>query len=138
MALQSAVSVRNAQLAAFETDVGTDPVLRIRAGAPPADCAAADSGAVLSTIVLPTDWLTIGAPSGGQASKSGTWQDLTADGTGTAAHFRLYASDGVTCKLQGTVTLTAGGGDMTVDNVSFQAGQGSITVTSWVLTMGGA
>jgi hypothetical protein len=39
-----------------------------------------------------------------------------ADAAGTAAHYRIYASDGTTAHLQGTVTATGGGGDLTVDN----------------------
>ena len=39
--------------------------------------------------------------------------------------------------MQGTVTATGGGGDMTVDNVVFAAGQ-SFTVTGFTLTAGNA
>jgi hypothetical protein len=39
--------------------------------------------------------------------------------------------------MQGTVTATGGGGDMTVDNVSFAAAQ-AFTVTSFTLTAGNA
>ena len=73
------------------------------------------------------------AASGGSKAKSGTWQDLTADATGVAAHFRLYASDGTTCHLQGTVTATGGGGDMTLDSTSITAGQ-SVTINTFTLT----
>src|ERR1044071_3349370 len=114
MTLQYSTSIRNAQLDAIETTVGTSAVLKIRTGAPPADVATADSGTVLATLSLPSDWLA--AASSGSKAKSGTWQDTSADATGTAAHFRLYASDGTTCHMQGTVTATGGGGDMTVDN----------------------
>ena len=41
--------------------------------------------------------------------RNGTWSDASADGTGTAGYFRLYASDGTTCGLQGTITGTGGG-----------------------------
>jgi hypothetical protein len=131
MALQLSVAVRNARLDAIETTIGTAAVLKIRSGAAPADCATADSGTVLATLTLPSDWAA--AASSGSKAKSGTWQDASADATGTAAHFRLYASDGTTCGAQGTVTATGGGGDMTVDNTSFASGQ-SFTVTSFTLT----
>lgn len=131
MALQLSDSVRNARLDAIETAIGTAAVLKIRTGAAPANCAAADSGTVLATLTLPSDWMA--AASGGTKAKSGTWQDSSADATGTAAHFRLYASDGTTCHMQGTVTASGGGGDMTVDNTSFAAGQ-SFTVTGFTLT----
>lgn len=131
MALQLSVAVRNARLDAIETTIGTSAVLKIRTGAQPATCATADSGTVLATAALPSDWLA--AASSGAKSKSGTWQDASADNTGAAQHFRIYASDGTTCGIQGTVTVTGGGGDMTVDNTSFAAGQ-NFTVTSFTLT----
>lgn len=135
MAIQLSTSVRNARLDSLETAIGTSAVLKIRTGAAPANCGAADSGTVLATLNLPSDWMA--AASGGSKSLSGTWEDLSADNTGTAAHFRLYASDGTTCHLQGTVTATGGGGDMTVDNTSFASGQ-QFTVTSFTLTDGNA
>lgn len=135
MSLQYSVLVRNAKLDAVETTIGADAVLKIRTGAPPATCATADSGTVLASLTLPADWMA--AASSGTKAKSGTWQDASADNAGTAAHFRLYASDGTTCGAQGTVTATGGGGDMTVDNVVFAAAQ-SFSVTSFVLTAGNA
>lgn len=135
MTLQYSVTVRNAKLDAVETAIGTSAVLKIRTGAPPADCATADSGTVLATLSLPSDWMA--AASSGTKAKSGTWQDSSADNTGTAAHFRLYASDGTTVHAQGTVTATGGGGDMTVDSTSFTSGQ-SFTVTTFTLTAGNA
>jgi hypothetical protein len=130
MSIQLAVSTRNARLDAIETDIGTDPLLKIRTGAPPADCATADSGTVLASMTLPTDWLA--AAASGAKDKSGTWSDSSADATGTAAHFRIYTSGGV-CKLQGTVTATGGGGDMELDNTSIASGQ-NVTVTGFTLT----
>lgn len=135
MALQYSTSVRNAVLDQIETTVGVSAIMKIRTGAPPANCAAADSGTVLSTINLPSDWWA--AAASGSKAKSGTWEDTSADATGTAAHFRLYASDGTTCHMQGTVTATGGGGDMTVDSVTFTAGQ-AITVITFTLTAPGA
>lgn len=135
MALQFSETVRNATLDAVETAIGASAVLKIRTGAVPANCAASDSGTVLATLSLPSDWMS--AASGGSKTKSGSWTDSSADNTGTAAHFRLYASDGTTCHGQGTVTATGGGGDMTVDNTSFSSGQ-SFTVTGFTLTAGNA
>lgn len=135
MAIQLSVAVRNARLDAVETTTGTSAVLKIRTGAVPASCATADSGTVLASCTLPSDWMA--AASAGAKAKSGTWEDTSADATGTAAHFRLYASDGTTCHMQGTVTATGGGGDMEVDNTSFSAGQ-AFTVTGFTLTDGNA
>ena len=135
MAVQLSTTVRNARLDAIETAVGTDAILRIRTGAQPASCATADSGTVLAAITLPTDWMA--AASGGSKAKSGTWSDASADATGTAAHWRLYDSSGTTCHAQGTVTVTAGGGDLTLDSVSITAAQ-VVTITSWSFTDGNA
>lgn len=135
MTLQYSDAVRNAKLDAVETAIGASAILKIRTGSVPASCAAADSGTVLATVNLPSDWMA--AASGGSKSKSGTWQDASADAAGTAAHFRLYANDGTTCHAQGTVTATGGGGDMTVDNVSFASGQ-QFNVTGFTINAGNA
>lgn len=133
MALQYSVAVRNGQLDALETAVGTSAILRIRSGSAPANCATADSGTVLATFNLPSDWMA--AASSGSKAKSGTWEDTSADATGTAGHWRLYASDGTTCHAQGTITATGGGGDMTLDNTSIASTQ-SVTVTSFTISAG--
>jgi hypothetical protein len=135
MAVKFSVAVRNARLDALETAIGTSAVLKIRSGAAPTNITDADSGTILATLSLPSDWMANAAS--GSKSKSGTWQDTSADNTGTAAHFRLYASDGTTQHMQGSITATGGGGDMTVDNTSFVTGQ-SFTVTAFTLTDGNA
>lgn len=135
MAIQFSTSVRNARLDAIESNIGVSAIMRIRTGAAPANCATADSGTVVATLNLPSDWMA--AASGGTKSLLGTWQDASADATGTAGHFRVYDSGGTTCHIQGTVTATGGGGDMTVDNTSFASGQ-QFTVTSFTLTDGNA
>lgn len=133
MSLQYSTSVRNAKLDAVETTVGTAPVMTIRSGAAPANCAAANSGTVLATLTLPSDWMA--AASGGAKAMSGTWQDTAADATGTAAHFRIHDSGATTCHLQGTVGTS--GSDLNVDSVSFVSGQ-PFNVTSFTLTAGNA
>lgn len=135
MALQFSAAVRNAELDAVETAVGATAVLKIRTGAAPANVATADSGTVLATLTLPSDWLA--AASAGAKAKSGTWQDTSADAAGTAAHFRIYASDGTTAHIQGTVTATGGGGDLTLDNTSVAVAQ-TVTITGFTLTAGNA
>lgn len=131
MAVQLSIAVRNARLDAIETSIGTSAVLKIRSGAQPATCATADSGTVLATLNLPTDWMA--AASSGSKAILGTWQDLSADATGTAGHFRIYDSGGTVCGIQGTITATGGGGDMTLDNTSIASGQ-QVTITSFTLT----
>lgn len=129
MALQLSAAVRNARLDAIEATIGTSAVLKIRTGSAPANVAAADSGDVLATLSLPSDWME--AASSGSKAKNGTWQDLSADDDGTAAHFRIYASNGTTAHMQGTVGTS--GTDLNLSSVSFTAGQ-SVTITSFTLT----
>lgn len=135
MAAQFSVAVRNARADSIETSIGTSPILRVRSGTVPASCAAADTGSVLATLNLPSDWMA--AASSGSKAKAGTWQDASADATGTAGHFRIYDSGGTTCHIQGTITATGGGGDMTLDNVSLATGQ-TFTVTNFTINEGNA
>ena len=139
MAIQLNTTTRNARLDTIESTNGTSCSLEIRSGAAPANCGTVGSGTILATINLPTDWLA--AASGGSKAIAGSWQDASADNTGTAAHFRMYNSqatkDNTTCFMQGTVTATGGGGDMTVDSTSFTATQ-QFTVTTFTLTDGNA
>lgn len=137
MAKQYSTAFRNNAAGQFETTVGTAPKLQLRTGAPPANCAASATGTLLAELTLPTDWLT--APSSGQVALNGTWSGagLPAAGAGTAAaHYRVVDSAGTTCHEQGTVTVTGGGGDLTVDNVSIANAQ-PVSITSWTLTVGG-
>jgi hypothetical protein len=135
MAVQLSTTVRNARLDQIETTIGTTPILEIRTGAQPANCAAADSGTVLATMTLPSDWM--GNASAGAKAKAGTWQDASADNPGTAAHWRLKDSPGTTCHAQGSCTATGGGGDLELNNTSITAGQ-QVTITAWTFTDGNA
>lgn len=138
MALQASVAVRNASLDAMETAIGTGPTLEIRSGAAPANCAAADSGTLLASMALPSDWMA--AASAGAKALAGLWQAAAAAATGTAGHFRI--KQGATCHFQGTVSQRAadgGTGDIQLDQATagIVAGQ-QVTVTAFTLTQGGA
>lgn len=135
MAFQFSVAARNAALDAIEAAIGAGAIMKIRSGAAPANCAAADSGTALATLNLPSDWLA--AASSGSKAKLGTWEDTAADAAGTAGHFRVYAADGTTCHLQGSVTVTGGGGDVEIVNTSIAVGQ-PVTVSSFTINAGGA
>lgn len=135
MTIKMTEAVRNAMLDGIETAIGTSAVLKIRSGAPPTNITDADSGDVLATLTLESDWMA--AASGGSKAKAGTWSDSSADMAGTAGHFRIYASNGTTQHIQGTITATSGGGDMELDNTSIAAGQ-AVTITTFTLTAGNA
>lgn len=132
MALDTSDDIANAMLDAAEGAIGTSPILRIRTGAQPGGgTTSASTGTVLATMNLPSDFLA--NASGRSKGKSGTWQDPTADATGTPGHFEIVDSGGTVCKMRGSVTLTGGGGNMTLDSMSVTAGQ-QITITSFALT----
>ncbi len=130
MAIQLSVTARNARLDTIETTAGTTAKLQLRTGAQPADCATAASGTLLAELTLPSDYLA--AAASGSKAKSGTWSGVGA-AAGTAAHFRIVDNAGSTCHLQGTVTATAGGGDMTLDNTSIAVAQ-AVTINTFTLT----
>lgn len=134
MTIQLSVAARNARLDSFEATTGATAKLQIRTGAQPANCAAADSGTLLCEITLPSDWMA--AASGGTKALAGTWQGTAAAG-GAAAHFRVKDNAGTTCHMQGSVTATGGGGDMTLDNTSIASSQ-VVSVTGFTLTDGNA
>lgn len=134
MSIQLSIAVRDAQLDAFESTAGASAHLKIYTGAAPADCAATESGTLLCDIALPADWMA--AAASGSKAMSGTWAG-TGAAAGTAAHFRIYDSAGTTCHLQGTVTATGGGGDLTLDNTSIAASQ-AVSITGFTLTAGNA
>lgn len=129
MAIKFAVTTRNARADAVETDLGASPVLEIRTGAPPADCAAADSGTLLASLALPAD--AFAAASAGAKAKQGTWEDASANASGQAGHFRVKTSGGV-CKMQGTAGLAGASPDLVLDNDDFESGQAfSIPTFGW-------
>lgn len=131
---QYSTLLRNNILDGMETFIGTTPVLKLFTGAAPANCAAANSGTELFSETLPSDWMA--AAASGSKSKLGTWQ-AAGLAAGDAGHFRLYASDGTTCHMQGPVSETGGGGDLTLDNINIAIGQ-NVTITGFTWTAGGA
>jgi hypothetical protein len=130
MGVQLSTSARNARLDQIETTVGVSAKLRIFTGAMPANCAAADSGTKLAEMSLPSDWMA--AASAGAKAKLGTWSDVGL-APGNAGYFRIYDSAFAACGIQGTVTATGGGGDMTLDNINIAVGQ-TTTVNTFTLT----
>lgn len=130
MTIQLSEAVRNARLDAVEVAIGAGAVLKFRTGAVPANVAAADSGTVVATLALPSDWML--AASAGVKAKSGTWEDASADAAGVIGHYRIYSSGG-TAHLQGTVTLSGGGGDMEVANTNVALAQ-DVLVTAYQWT----
>lgn len=108
-------AVKIARMNAITTAAGATAVLEIGTAA---------MGTVLATIAL-------GNPIAGAATGAGLLtlsgfprSDTAADATGTAAAARIRTASGGTDIITGlTVTLTGGGGDVTMDSLSITAGQ---------------
>jgi hypothetical protein len=136
--MQLATIVRNAMLNALETTFGVSPILKIRSGAKPPYITDASTGTVLATMQLPVDWLADAAS--GQKAKQGTWEDTAADAAGTAGHYEITASDGVTVMERGSILAStdanAATADMQIQNTSIAAGQ-TVTVATKTYTAGG-
>jgi hypothetical protein len=122
-------------------DSGIDPVfnsgtLEIRTGAPPGP-GAAPTGTLLWSFALPADW--IAAASGRSKAKNGTWTGAAVAG-GVAGHYRMKAAGDTgaavqtEARMEGTVTATGGGGDMTIDNTNIANGQ-TVTVNTFTVSM---
>ena len=130
MTYQYSDTVNNAKLDAIETTVGTTPKFQIYTGAEPANCAASATGTKLVDTALPSDWL--GNAATHVKSKAGTWT-LTGIAAGTAGYFRILDSSGATCHIQGSITATGGGGDLTLDNTVIASSQ-VVTINSFAIT----
>ena len=143
MSLQFSTTIRNAMLDAIEsgagagqmTGIGVSAKIKFFTGTVPANCAAADSGTKVSEFDLASDWAA--NASAGAKSLSGTPLTVAAVAAGTLGYFRIYASDGTTCHMQGTITATGGGGDLTVDNTNVATSQ-NINITGFTLNAPGA
>jgi hypothetical protein len=127
MTIQLSTTTRNRFRDAYVTAFPAGATLEIRSGAP-AGVGSAAGGTLLASITLPSTPLSSGT---GQVTLSGTWQDASANNTGTAAHYRLTNGSDIE---EGTVTATGGGGDLTLDSTSITSGQ-VVTITSWTRTM---
>lgn len=136
MALKFTDAVRNARMDVVNDTAGTNAYVRIYSGSPPATADTAASGTLLAEVRGNASAFG-SVDSEGVLTASAFTADASANATGTAGWFRLLASDGTTAVMDGTVTATGGGGDLTLDNTSITSGQ-EVTITSFVLTEFGA
>jgi hypothetical protein len=124
MSVNYTTAVKNVRLDAVTTAIGTTGVLEIGTTA---------MGTVLATINLGNP--AAAAASGGVLTFSGfPRSDTAADATGTAAAARIRTASGGTDIVTGlVVTLSGGGGDITLDSLSITAGQ-TVTINSMTIT----
>ena len=125
MAISINTAARNTMLNALADtmDAGVC-TLNIRSGTAPA-VTAAETGTLLASITLPTP--AFGASATGIVTLAGTWQDASADATGTASYFRITTDSGEA--IQGSVTATGGGGDLELSTVDLTVG-GDVTISA--------
>jgi hypothetical protein len=140
MAVRISTGLRNFILdSGFKTAFDSDGRIDIYTGSQPANADADVSGTLLGTLSLAATGF--GAASSGTETAASITSDTNADASGTAGWFRLYkAADGVggssatKRRLDGNITATGGGGDMTLDVIAITAG-GTIAVSSFTVTM---
>lgn len=118
-------AIANALLDRLDTELPAGSILEIRTGAAPGADAGA-GGTLLCAITLPASpW---SAATNSVKTKNGTWQG-TGVANGNAGHYRFKNAAG-TKLVEGSVTATGGGGDLTLDNISIAIGQ-TVTVTGF-------
>lgn len=114
-------------------------ILEIRSGSQPATADLAPTGTVLASITLPADSMAATVNPGATTAKAGTWQDASADATGTAGWFRIRSStdagttNNTDRRIDGAITATGGGGELELQNTSIAITQ-TITITAATFT----
>lgn len=130
MALGFATTLRTARasqiVAAIDAGAGAGK-LRLYNGTRPAT-----GGAVTTLLAELTFSDPCGTVTNGVLTFSAITSDAMADNTGTATWFRIVDSTGAFV-LDGTITVTGGGGDITMTSTSIQAGV-TVDGTSLVFT----
>lgn len=116
MTVSVAVASVQAMGSALASDIGSGAILEIRSGSKPATPETAASGTLLVSITLSgsltsTNGVLTGSDPGSVLPTAG----------GTAGHFRLKKSGG-TAVMDGTVTATGGGGDLTMGSTTITTG----------------
>lgn len=133
MATRVPDAVRNAVVNAVvdRLDAGSGAGhVRIYSGTQPADADDAASGTLLADIPLSDP--AFGDAAAGVASANAVAAD-PADVSGNAGWFRALDSDNNKV-LDGSVTATGGGGDMTLNTVALVATV-DVDITTWTVTM---
>jgi len=130
MALALSTTVRNAQMDAITTAIGSNGLLRIYDGSRPA------SGGSATTLLAELALSATAAPgaSSGVLTLSAITNDSSANATGTATWFRVVTSGG-TFVIDGNVGTS--GSDLNLNTTSLVAG-GPVAVSSFVITAGNA
>jgi hypothetical protein len=136
MALRFRTELRNARLDQITTAVGSAGKLRIYEGTAPALLTDAASGtALLAELNCANPFAP--AASGGGLTVSAITDDTSADKTTStgATFFRVVNTTTGNTIIQGTVSDTAGSGDLKLNSVMIQQGA-VVSITSFTITEG--
>ena len=125
--MEITIAARNASGTAL-TDLLNTGSIEIRTGTSPGVDSAA-TGTLLAT--LPLSASAFGTWAAGSATANAITQDASADATGTAGYFRALNS-GSGAVIDGTVSVTGGGGELELNSVSIVAAA-TVDITSWVI-----
>lgn len=120
MAIGFSTAVRNARLDAITSNAGNGALLELYDGARPATGDAITTQTKLGSLTCDSP-MAAGA-SGGVLTFNPIADDVSADATGTCTWARLTTSGG-TFIADFDVTVTGGGGDITMNSVAISAGQ---------------
>lgn len=131
MALGFVTSLRTARAQAIVTAIGTSGKIRFYSGTRPATGGAETT--VLAECPLSA---TAGTVSNGVLTFNAITNDSAIDSTGTVSWFRVMTSANA-AQVDGSVTATGGGGDITTPSTSWTAGE-PLAVSSFVITEGNA
>lgn len=132
MTVGMVTSLRNARADAITAAVGASGKIRFYSGTRPA------TGGAATTLLAECPCSATFAPaaSGGVLTVNAITNDASIDTSGTVSWFRILTSANVAV-LDGSVTATGGGGDMTTPSTSWTATE-PLAVSSLVFTEGNA
>jgi len=127
MAIAYAVPLRNTMLDAITSLAGASCLINIYDGTRPA------TGGTATTLLAQLTGNATFAPaaSGGVLTLNAITQDSSANATGTATWFRIYASNGTTHVMDGNVGTS--GSDLNLTTVSIVTAQ-PVSISSFVIT----
>lgn len=135
MSLTFSATLRSDRADAITAAIGSGAKIRIYSGTRPVHVSDAITGTLLAEATGGTPFAP--SASSGVLTANPVTGDSAADASGTATHFRIFKSDGTTAVLDGSVTATGGGGDMTMPSTTITAGE-PVAVSSIIITEAGA
>jgi hypothetical protein len=133
MTVRIATTVRNTIANAIWTAADAGPAaatMKIYTGAQPATADTAAAGTLLATVAMTDPSFT--TASGGTIT-AGDPPAVTGAAAGTAGWFRLADSTGATV-MDGSVTATGGGGDLTLSTTTISVGV-TVDITAFSVTI---